>query len=113
MSTSAAADAITAESGVPLSAATLTALRAGDKTDSTNAKLGAIAKFFGVPEDYLLTPGTNPDIDAQLNLLQAIRDAGIQNIHTCGGATPAGPEALNELATLINQQINHDSPKRK
>jgi transcriptional regulator with XRE-family HTH domain len=80
LTTEAAADAIAAQSGVPISAADLNALRSGANTDPNNEQLGAIAEFFGVPKDYLLAAGPVPDIDAQLNLLRDLRDAGIRAV---------------------------------
>lgn len=72
LSTRAAAAAITARTGVRVSAQTLAELRAGTATadDETAA---AITKFFGVPPRYL-RPGPAVDIDRQLDLLCALRD---------------------------------------
>lgn len=78
VSTDAAAEAISARSGVLVSAADLERLRSGDKTDPTVDQLRAIAAFFGVAERYLLTAGPVPDVDASLELLRALRDAGVR-----------------------------------
>lgn len=81
MSTATAAAAITAKSGVPISAARLEALRSGDNdAAATNTELAAIATGFGVSPTYLTTVGPTPDIDAQLDLLQALRDASVQGL---------------------------------
>lgn len=82
MSTATAAAAITAKTGVPLSAARLEALRSGDNdAAATHSELAAIARGFGVSPIYLTTAGPAPEIDAQLDLLQALRDTGVQSIH--------------------------------
>lgn len=99
----AAAELISRESGAPLSADDLAKLRSGEKIDLTSAELRAIAKFFGVPESYLAAAGTDPDLDAQLNFLRVIREAGVRNLHMCGGSRPLGRKALNELAALIER----------
>ncbi|WP_157681619.1 hypothetical protein [Mycobacterium sp. JS623] len=81
MSSAAAAAAITAKSGVPVSAARLEALRSGDNdVAATNTELAAIATGFGVSPTYLTTAGPTPDIDAQLDLLQTLRDASVQGL---------------------------------
>lgn len=77
LSTRAAAEAISAHSGVHIGVADLEGLRSGDKSDPSDAELGAIAGFFGVSERYLLSAGPVADIEAQLSLLCELRDAGI------------------------------------
>jgi ESX-1-secreted protein regulator len=109
LTNSAAAELISSESGVPLTGTDLARLRSGEKVDLTGAELRAIAKFFGVPESYLATTGTDPDLDAQLNLLRVMRDAGVRNLHVCGGSTLVGHKALNELAALIERAREADS----
>lgn len=78
VSTDTAAAAISARSGVPMSAVDLARLRSGDKIDATEDELRAIASFFGVAERYLLTAGPVPEIDASLSRLRALRDAGVR-----------------------------------
>lgn len=78
VSTRAAAEAISDQSGVHIGVEDLEALRSGDKTDPTTAELSAIARFFGVSERYLLSAGPVADIEAQLGLLRGLRDAGIR-----------------------------------
>ncbi|PQM49158.1 Nucleoid-associated protein EspR [Mycobacterium talmoniae] len=102
LTTEAAAELISAQTGVRLSAADLARLRSGEAMDAAVAELRAIATFFGVPASFLTTSGTDPDLDAQLNLLRAMRDAGVQNVHMCRGPAPVGPDALNELAALLD-----------
>ncbi|MDO3013277.1 XRE family transcriptional regulator [Mycobacteroides abscessus subsp. abscessus] len=105
LSTSAAAAAITAETGVPLSADVLARLRAGQGAIPTDAELVAVAQFFGVSARYLVSTGPHPDIEAQLNLLEAMRDAGVHELGVCGEA-PFGPNELNTMAALIQRTSN-------
>lgn len=100
LSNAAAAAAITDKTGVPISPAYLWQLRSGIKTNPTVAHLRAIAEFFGVPPSYLIDSGTDPAIDAQLNLLQALRDNGVRDL--AARASGLTPQALNSLAVIID-----------
>lgn len=110
LSTSLAAAAIAAETGVQFSADQLESLRAGQGAIPADAELTAIAKFFGISARYLLAPGPHPDIEAQLNLLEAMRDAGVQDLGACGDA-PSGPDELNAMAALIRRTTDDSGPK--
>ena len=84
LSTAAAASAVTAQGGIALSAKRLEALRSGDDdTTPTNTELHAIATYFGVSPTYLTAAGPTLNIDAQLDLLQTLRDTGLQSVHMC------------------------------
>lgn len=109
LSTSLAAAAITAETGVQFSTDQLESLRAGQGAIPADAELTAIAKFFGISARYLLTPGPHNDIEAQLNLLEAMRDAGVRDLGACGGA-PSGPDELNAMAALIRGTTDKSGP---
>lgn len=100
LSNAAAAIAITDKTGVPISAAYLWQLRNGIKTNPTVAHLRAITDFFGLPASYLIDRDTDPAIDAQLNLLQALRDSGVRDL--AARASGLTPQALNSLAAIID-----------
>lgn len=100
LSNAAAAAAITRKTGVSISPAYLWQLRNGTKTNPTVAHLRAIADFFGVPPSYLIDRGTDPAIDAQLNLLQALRDNGVRDL--AARASGLTPQALNSLAAIVD-----------
>lgn len=100
LSNAAAADAITRKTGTPISAAYLWQLRTGVKTNPTVTHLRAIAQFFGVAPSYLVDPGIDPDIDAQLNLLQAMRDAGVRDLAM--RASGLTPQAINSLRAMVD-----------
>jgi transcriptional regulator with XRE-family HTH domain len=100
LSNAAAAAAITDKTGVPISPAYLWQLRSGLKTNPTVAHLRAIADYFGVPPSYLIDRGTDPAIDAQLNLLQALRDNGVRDL--AARASGLTPQALNSLAAIVD-----------
>ncbi|OMC26078.1 XRE family transcriptional regulator [Mycobacterium colombiense] len=100
LSNAAAAAAITNKTGVPISPAYLWQLRSGLKTNPTVAHLRAIADYFGVPPSYLIDRGTDPAIDAQLNLLQALRDNGVRDL--AARASGLTPQALDSLAAIVD-----------
>lgn len=101
LSNAAAAAAITAKTGVSISAAYLWQLRSGLKTNPTVAHLRAIAEFFGVPASYLVDAGINQDIDAQLRLLQSFRDAGVRDL--AARASGLTPKSLESIRAIIDQ----------
>ncbi|OBH51943.1 XRE family transcriptional regulator [Mycobacterium colombiense] len=100
LSNAAAAAAITEKTGIPISPAYLWQLRSGLKTNPTVAHLRAIADYFGVPPSYLIDRGTDPAIDAQLNLLQALRDNGVRDL--AARASGLTPQALDSLAAIVD-----------
>jgi transcriptional regulator with XRE-family HTH domain len=100
LSNAAAAAAITEKTGVSISAAYLWQLRTGLKTNPTVTHLRAIAEFFGVSASYLIDAGVDEKVDAQLNLLQALRDAGVRDLAMrASGLTPA---ALTNLMAMVD-----------
>lgn len=100
LSNAAAAEAITSQTGVSISAAYLWQLRQGIKNNPTVAHLRAIAEFFGVTPSYLIDPGIDPKIDEQLDLLAALRDAGIRDLALrANGLTP---EAIDSLRAMVD-----------
>jgi transcriptional regulator with XRE-family HTH domain len=100
LSNAAAAAAITQQTGVSISPAYLWQLRNGVKDNPTVAHLRAIADFFGVPPSYLIDRDTDRKIDAQLNLLQALRDSDVRDLAMrAHGLTP---QALNSLAAMVD-----------
>lgn len=110
LSNAAAAAAITSKTGVPISPAYLWQLRNGVKTNPTVTHLRAIAEFFGLPASYLIDRETDSALDAQLNLLQALRDNGVRDL--AARASGLTPQALNSLAVIIDhlRELEHLPP---
>lgn len=101
LSNAAAAAAITQKTGVSISAAYLWQLRTGKKDNPTVQHLRALADYFGVPATYLIDRDPDPQIDAQLNVLQALRDSGVRDLAMrAWGLTPA---ALNSVALILDR----------
>lgn len=100
LSNAAAAEAITKQTGVSISSGYMWQLRTGVKNNPTVQHLRAIAEFFGVAPSYLIDPGIDPQVDAQLNLLHALRDSKVRDLAMrAHGLTP---QALNTLAAMID-----------
>ncbi|MCV7339856.1 hypothetical protein MHAE_05627 [Mycobacterium haemophilum DSM 44634] len=100
LSNAAAAEAITKQTGVSISSAYMWQLRAGVKNNPTVQHLRAIAEFFGVSPSYLIDPGIDPHIDAQLNLIQALRDSGVRDLAM--RASGLTPQSLSSLAAMVD-----------
>jgi transcriptional regulator with XRE-family HTH domain len=100
LSNAAAAAAITEKTGVSISAAYLWQLRNGQATNPTVAHMRAIAEFFGLPASYLIDSDMDPNIDAQLNLLQALRDNGVRDLAMRASGLTSG--ALDSLRAMVD-----------
>lgn len=101
LSNAAAAEAITKATGVSISPAYIWQLRSGVKTNPTVQHLRAIADFFGVPASYLIDRHTDQKIEAQLGLMQALRDSGVRDLALrTSGLTP---QAIRSLAAMVDE----------
>jgi len=74
------AAAIDAQGGPTISASYIHMLRTGGKDNPTKRHIEGLAKFFGVPPGYFFDDEEARKINAQLELLAAMRDAGVRNI---------------------------------
>lgn len=75
------ADAINAEAGAPLiSAAYISQLRTGQRAEPSHSRLAALAKFFGVSIDYFSEEIAAEEANRQLEVLVALRDAGVRSV---------------------------------
>jgi hypothetical protein len=74
-----AAAALT-EAGVATSAAYLSQLRAGKRDNPSARHLAAIARLFAVPMEYFFDEELASRIDADMRLLTAVREAGVETI---------------------------------
>jgi len=93
-----AAAAMSAD-GVATSAAYLSQLRTGKRDNLSARHLAAIARLFAVPMDYFFDLELARRIDADLELLAAVRDAGVQSIAL--RAQGLSPESLAGVADMI------------
>lgn len=85
--------------GVATSPAYLSQLRTGKRDNLSARHLAAIARLFSVPMDYFFDLELARRIDADLELLAAVRDAGVQSIAL--RAQGLSPESLAGVADMI------------
>jgi transcriptional regulator with XRE-family HTH domain len=91
---------ITAMGGAKISASNLRQLRTGKKTNPTIDTTKAIAAYFGVPAAYFLDDDAAERIDSELELLNAMRDRGVNDLAV--RAADLSPESISGIAALIN-----------
>lgn len=102
-SDTAAAAAIAEKTGVTIRPDYLRRLKDGSETTAAANDLAAITETVGVPAAYLTDRDLDPMIDAQLNVLKALRDNRVRDIRLCGGVQLSA-QALNSLAAIIASQ---------
>ena len=88
-----------AAQGVAISGAYLSQLRTGKRDNPSARHLAAIAQLFGVPLEYFFDEETAAKIDADLRLLGAVRDSGVQAIAL--RAQGLSPQSLSSVADMI------------
>ena len=111
LSNEAVAEAVTRQTGIPISAALIWEVRNGvQETNPTVQQLRSIATFFGAPESYLIEDAPDPAIDAQLSLLQAVRDTGVYDLAM--RASGLTPQALNSVVAIVDhiRELEHLPP---
>lgn len=97
--------------GPTISASYLHALRTGLKDNPTKRHLEAIAEFFGVSPAYFFDDDLAAKIDAQLELLEAMRDAGIRHIALrAKELSPGAIEMIREMVDRTRQIEGVDDP---
>jgi hypothetical protein len=77
------------------------ALRSGTARTMDSALIDALAEYFSVPREYLATSGAHArDLDDQLRLLAAARDAGVRHLALRGSRPDVGSllDVLDRLA---------------
>ncbi|SDJ00147.1 hypothetical protein SAMN05444157_1216 [Frankineae bacterium MT45] len=94
-------DAIEAAGGPTISATYLWQLRKGIRDNPTKSHLEALARFFGVPVVYFFDDEAAAGIEEQLNLLAALRDAGVQQVAL--RAVGLSDRSLAAIQTMIEQ----------
>jgi ESX-1-secreted protein regulator len=96
------AEAIRAQQGVSISHTYIWQLRTGRRDNPTVQHLTALATYFGVPVSYFLDDEQTRRIDAQLDLLRSIRDAGVTEIALrAADISQAGRETISELIRMV------------
>jgi transcriptional regulator with XRE-family HTH domain len=95
------ARSLQARGGPTVSATYLWQLRKGLRDNPTKRHLEALADFFGVPPAYFFDDAVAARIDAELDLLVAMRDAAVRQIAL--RAVGLSPESLSAIADMIER----------
>lgn len=98
------ATAIRERGGPTVSASYLWMLRKGLRDNPTKKHLEALSDYFGVPPAYFFDDEQARRIDAQLELLAAVRDSGVESLALrAAGLSPAGLGAAGDVIDVIRR----------
>jgi transcriptional regulator with XRE-family HTH domain len=98
------AQAIRSRGGPTISATYLWQLRKGVRDNPTKKHLEAIADFFGVPPAYFFEDEDAERIDAELELLAALRDASVRQMAMRAfGLSAESLTAIREMIERVRQ----------
>lgn len=87
--------------GPRISASYIHALRSGAKDNPTMRAVEGLATFFGVPIAYFFDDSQAQRINDELELLTALRDAGVRQIALRAvGLPPEGLESIRQMVEL-------------
>ncbi|MGR4854897.1 helix-turn-helix domain-containing protein [Streptomyces violaceus] len=109
------AQAITA-SGVSISGSYVWLLRKGQRDNPTIRHLQAIADFFGVPAAYFFDDQVAADVDADLRLLVALKDAGVQSVALrAAGLSSKSLRSISEVIERVRELegLQQDAPDHR
>ena len=95
------ADSSSPSGGPTISANYLWLLRKGLRDNPTKKHLEALAAFFGVSPLYFFDDEVAARTDAQLDLLVALRDAGVRNLAL--RAASLSPETLRAITEMVER----------
>jgi transcriptional regulator with XRE-family HTH domain len=95
------AGAITRDQGITISASYLWYLRTGQRDNPTLKHLNALARFFGVPTAYFFDDETATEVEAELALLRAMKDARIRDVAL--RADGLSSESLDTIREVIGR----------
>jgi transcriptional regulator with XRE-family HTH domain len=91
--------AIARDQGERISASYLWYLRTGQRDNPTFRHLNALATFFGVPAAYFFDDAKSEQVEAELALLAAMRDAGVRDVAL--RAAGLSSESLGTIGDVI------------
>jgi len=93
--------AIEERGGPTISAAYIWQLRKGVRDNPTKRHLEALAQFFGVPPSYFFDEEAAHRVDAELELLAALRDHDVRQVALRASGLSSG--SLAAIAAMIEQ----------
>ena len=89
------------ENGGDISRAYIAYLRNGQRTNPTLHHLEELARFFGVKAAYFFDDDVADEVDARLDLIVAMRDAGVRSVAL--RAAGLSPQGLRAVANIVDQ----------
>ncbi len=95
------AEAIIQQGETSITAAYLSQMRRGQRTNPSKNVLEALAHFFGVSPAYFFDDALAERIEAELGLIAAMRDANVRSIAT--RAVGLSTQSLRAIAQIIEQ----------
>jgi transcriptional regulator with XRE-family HTH domain len=96
--------AIGRDQNISLSASYLWYLRTGQRDNPTFKHLNALAKFFGVPPAYFFDDATTEQVEAELALLTAMRDAGVRDVALrASGLSARSLGTITDMITRVRE----------
>lgn len=93
------AEAIRQRGGPTISPTYIWQLRTGQRTNPSMRHLEALAEFFGVPVSYFSSDDTAARVNAELDLLAALRDTSVR--HIALRAAGLSPQSLAAITDMI------------
>lgn len=85
-------------SGTTISAQYVWMLRTGKKDNPTKRHIEALAAFFGVPPAYFFDDELSERVDAELEMLSALRDSSVRSLALRSAElSPAAREAIARM----------------
>ena len=100
------AEGIRRRGGPTVSATYVWQLRKGLRDNPTKKHLEALADFFGVAPSYFFDDEAAARIDRELQLLAALRDAGVRRLALRARGLSA--ESLTTIASMIERVRKHE-----
>jgi transcriptional regulator with XRE-family HTH domain len=98
------ATAVREAGGPTISGTYIAMLRKGVRDNPTLRHLEALARFFGVPAAYFHDDEVTRRIDSELELLVALRDAGVKSIALrAAGLSPEGLAAIRGMVDHVRR----------
>lgn len=89
-------------SGVPISGSYIWMLRKGQRDNPTLRHVEALAKHFGVPPAYFFDDQVTEEVNAQLRLLTALRDAQVHSVALrAAGLSAASLDSIREVIDRV------------
>ena len=95
------AAAISARGGPTISASYLWLLRTGKRDNPTVHHLEALAEHFGVTGSYFFDDDVAAEVERELDLIRAMRDAGVKQLAL--RASGLTPDVLSAIALMVEQ----------